>query len=71
MNVTNLLSQYKSSLDIVYSDPQFQSTIKSEYNKILYWPQDFENDVNYQVTDFNDSLGYNTIQDARVVLRNL
>ena len=64
MNVTNLLSQYKSSLDIVYSDPQFQSTIKSEYKKILYWPQDFENNVNYQVTDLNDSLGYNTIQDA-------
>lgn len=63
-NVTDLLSQYKSSLNIVYSDPQFQSAIKSEYKKILYWPQDFEKGVSYQVTDLNDSLGYDTVQDA-------
>jgi parallel beta-helix repeat protein len=64
INVTNLLNRYKSSLNIVYSDPQFQSAIKSEYKKIMYWPQDFENGVNYQIIDLNDSLGYNTIQDA-------
>ena len=64
MNVTSLLSQYKSAIDIVYNDPQLQNAIKSEYKKILYWPQNFENGVNYQVTDLNDGLGYNTIQDA-------
>jgi parallel beta-helix repeat protein len=64
LNVTNLLTQYKSTLDIVYSDPEFQSAIRSDYQKILYWPQDFENDANYQVVDLNNSIGYNTIQDA-------
>ncbi|MGA2386089.1 MAG: NosD domain-containing protein [Candidatus Bathyarchaeia archaeon] len=63
-DVTNLLTQYKSGLNIVYSDPQFQGAIKSEYSKILYWPQDFEKGVSYPVTDLNDSLGYSTIQDA-------
>jgi len=64
VNVKNLLSQCKSGLDIVFSDPKFQGAIKCEYKKIMYWPQDFENGVNYQVIDLNNSLGYHTIQDA-------
>jgi parallel beta-helix repeat protein len=63
-DITNLLNQSGSKLDIVYSDPQFQSAIQSSYSKILYWPQDFEKGVGYPVTDANNSLGYNTIQDA-------
>ncbi len=63
-NVASLLSQYKSGLNIVYGDPQFQSVIQSQYSKILYWPVDFENGATYKVTDLNNSLGYNTIQDA-------
>ena len=63
-NITSLLASKKSGVDIVYSDPQFLNAIKSEYEKILYWPQDFENGVSYQVVDLNNSLGYNTIQNA-------
>jgi parallel beta-helix repeat protein len=63
-DVTSLLSQYKSGLNIVYSDPQFQSVIQSQYSKILYWPQNFEKGATYLVTDLNDSLGYDTIQGA-------
>jgi parallel beta-helix repeat protein len=60
----NLLNQYNSSLDIVYSDPQFHNTIQSTYSKVLHWPQDFETDVSYQIIDANNSLGYDAIQDA-------
>jgi len=63
-DVTNLLKQYNSSIDIVYSDPQFQSSIQSKYSKILFWPKDFETNINYPVTDLNDGLGYNSIQEA-------
>jgi parallel beta-helix repeat protein len=59
-----LLNQYNSSLDIVYSDPQFHNTIQSTYSKVLHWPQDFKTDVSYQIIDANNSLGYDTIQDA-------
>jgi parallel beta-helix repeat protein len=63
-DITNLLNQSGSKLDIVYSDPQFQRAIQSAYSKILYWPQDFAKGVSYAVIDANNSLGYNTIQDA-------
>lgn len=63
-DITNLLSQKGSELDIVYSDPQFQTAVKNAYGKILYWPQDFENGVSYPIMDLNNSLGYNTVQDA-------
>ncbi|HMK95225.1 MAG TPA: NosD domain-containing protein [Candidatus Limnocylindrales bacterium] len=63
-DITSLLNESGSKLDIVYGDPQFQSAIQSSYGKILYWPQDFENGVTYPVIDVNNGLGYNTIQDA-------
>jgi parallel beta-helix repeat protein len=63
-DVTNLINQYKSSIDIVYSDPQFQSSIQSKYSEILYWPKDFETNNNYSVIDLNNGLGYNSIQEA-------
>ena len=41
-DVTNVINQYNSSIDIVYSDPQLQNSIQSRYHTILYWPKDFE-----------------------------
>ena len=63
-DITNLINQYKSSIDIVYSDPEFQSSIQSKYSKILYWPNDVETNINYPVTDLNNGLGYTSIQGA-------
>jgi parallel beta-helix repeat protein len=63
-DISSLLNQSGSKLDIVYGEPQFQSAIQSSYSKILYWPQDFEKGVTYPVIDVNNGLGYNTIQDA-------
>jgi parallel beta-helix repeat protein len=63
-DVTNLIEQKGSKLDIVYSDPQHQAAVKKAYGKTLSWPQDFQNGVTYKVTDLNNSLGYDTIQDA-------
>ncbi len=64
LNVTTLLDKYKSRLNIVYSDPQFQNAIRSDYSKILYWPKNFDNGVSYQIVDSDNGLGYSTIQDA-------
>jgi parallel beta-helix repeat protein len=64
IDVTNLLNKYNSSLDIVYGDPQFHSEIQKAYSKVFYWPQDFETGLSYPVIDVNNSLGYNTIQNA-------
>jgi parallel beta-helix repeat protein len=64
IDVIGLLNKYNSSLDIVYGDPQFRSAIQKAYSKVLYWPQDFETGLSYPVMDVNNSLGYNTIQDA-------
>ena len=63
-DITELLNQHNSSFDIVYIDPQFDNRTQSLYGRILVWPQDFESDVNYSVTDVNNGLGYNTIQEA-------
>ncbi len=63
-DVTNLINQYNSSLNIVYSDPQFQNAIQNNYSKILYWPKDFESNVTYPIVDQNNDLGYNSIQEA-------
>ena len=61
-DVTSLINQYKSSIDIVYSDPQFQSSIQSKYSEILYWPKDFETNINYPIIDLNNGLGYNSFE---------
>ena len=63
-DVTSLINQYNSSIDIVYSDQEFQNSIQSKYSKILAWPKDFETNTNYSVTDLNNGLGYNSIQEA-------
>jgi hypothetical protein len=63
-DVTSLLNQYNSSIDIVYGDPEFQNSIQSKYSKVLYWPKDFETNTNYPVIDLNNGLAYNSIQGA-------
>jgi hypothetical protein len=63
-DVTSLLNQYNSNINIVYSDSKFQGSIYGNYSKVLYWPKDTEINNNYLVIDLNSSLGYNTIQDA-------
>ena len=63
-DVTSLLNQYNSSLDIVYSDQEFQNLIQSRYSKVLYWPKNFEANTDYPVVNLNNGLGYNTIQEA-------
>ncbi|MGE5533762.1 MAG: hypothetical protein ACM3UN_05380, partial [Bacillota bacterium] len=63
-DVTNLINQNNSSIDIAYSDPQFQNSIQTKYCKILCWPRDFETNISYRVTNINNGLGYNNIQDA-------
>jgi len=63
-DVTNLINQYNSSLNIVFSDPQFQNAIQNNYSKILYWPKDFASNVTYPIIDENNDLGYNSIQEA-------
>ena len=63
-DVTKLIWQYNSSIDIVYNDLQFQNTIQSKYRKVLYWPNDFEAMDNYPIIDLNNSLGYRNIQEA-------
>ena len=63
-DVTNLVNQFNSSLDIVYSDPEFKNLIQSKYNKILYWPNDFGTNMNFPITNIDNGLGYNSIQDS-------
>jgi parallel beta-helix repeat protein len=63
-DVTNLFNQYNSSIDIVYSDPEFKNSIQSKYNKILYWPNDFVTNMNFQITNIDNGLGYSSIQDS-------
>jgi hypothetical protein len=35
--VNKLLDQYGSSLDVVYDDPEFNSALKSHYNRLIFW----------------------------------
>jgi parallel beta-helix repeat protein len=63
-DIIDLLDQYNSSFDIVYSNPRFDNKTQSLYGRILVWPQDFELGINYSVTDLNSGLGYDTIQEA-------
>ena len=64
IDITNIIDQYSSSVDIVYNDRQFENQIQNLYSRILVWPKDFESGIKYPVTDLNNGLGYDTIQDA-------
>lgn len=63
-DVTDLINQYDSSIDIVFSDREFQNLIQNKYCKVLYWPRDFEANTSYLIVNDNNMLGYNTIQEA-------
>lgn len=63
-DVTGLLDQYNSSLDIVYGDQEFQNLIQSMYSKVLHWPKNFETNASYPVINVNNGLGYSSIQEA-------
>ena len=38
-DVNNLLDEYSSSLDIVYSDPEFDDTLQQKYEQLFFWNQ--------------------------------
>lgn len=63
-DVTTCISQANSTLDMVYADPEFQSSVQSKYRDVLYWPKDFETDTDYPVVNLNSGFGYDTIQEA-------
>jgi parallel beta-helix repeat protein len=63
-DVTTALYQYNLTLNIVYSDPEFQQAVQRNYGRIINWPADFERGTDYPVTDLANGLGYNTIQKA-------
>ena len=63
-DITNLVNQHNSTLNIVYSDPQFKNATQSGYGKIFHWPSDFQSNVTYPIIDQNNGLGYNSIQEA-------
>jgi parallel beta-helix repeat protein len=62
-DTNNLLSEHGGGLDIVYSDPEFQSTIDKNYKDIIYWTSGATS-ANYSVIDLNRTLGYSSIQKA-------
>lgn len=60
--VNDLLDEYGSRLDIVYSDPEFNDKIEETYDTVLTW--EFEAAESFPVRNLNTSLGYPTIQAA-------
>ena len=62
-DVNSLLDEHGGSLDIVYSDVEFESTISSAYSNIISWTSGATSE-DYQVINLNSTLGYNSIQEA-------
>jgi parallel beta-helix repeat protein len=60
--VNELLDEYGSRLDIVYSDPEFNDKIEETYDTVLRW--EFEAAESFPVRNLNTNLGYPTIQAA-------
>lgn len=60
--VTDLLDEYGSRLDIVYSDAEYADRIEECYSTIVRW--EFEAADSFPVQNLNTSLGYPTIQAA-------
>jgi parallel beta-helix repeat protein len=62
-DVYGLLDEYGSSLDIVYSDPEFNDALADSYSEVLTWTAGPDAD-NYPVVNLNTGMGYSTIQEA-------
>jgi len=62
-DVHDLLDEYGSSLDIVYSDPAFNDAIANNYSNVLTWTTGNYGD-SYPVVNLNNTMGYSTIQEA-------
>jgi parallel beta-helix repeat protein len=60
--VNDLLDEYGSRLDIVYSDAEYIDRIEECYSTIVRW--EFEAADSFPVQNLNTSLGYPTIQAA-------
>ena len=63
-DVTTFVNQHTPKVDIMFNDPEFQGSIQNKYDKVLYWPKDFESNISYPIIDLSNGLGYNTIQEA-------
>jgi len=61
-DVNDLLEEYGSRLDIVYYDPEFNDELKDCYTDVLTWGA--EDSSIFPVQNLNNSLGYQTIQEA-------
>jgi parallel beta-helix repeat protein len=62
-DANNLLSEREGSLDIVYSDTEFQDTISKSYDELIHWTSGATSG-NYSVINLNSTLGYSSIQKA-------
>lgn len=62
-DVYGLLDEYGSSLDIVYSDPEFNDALAKCYSTVLTWTFGSDAD-NYPVVNLDTGIGYSTIQEA-------
>ena len=62
-DVHELIDEYGSNLDIVYSDPEFNDALADSYSEVLTWTPGPDAD-NYPVVNLNTSMGYSTIQEA-------
>jgi len=62
-DVHDLLDEYGSNLDIVYSDPEFNDALADSYSEVLTWTPEPDAD-NYPVVNLNTRMGYSTIQEA-------
>jgi parallel beta-helix repeat protein len=62
-DVSELLDEYGSRLDIVYSDPEFNDVLADIYSEVLTWTAGADADK-YPVVNLNTSMGYSTIQEA-------
>jgi parallel beta-helix repeat protein len=62
-DANSLLSQHGSSLDIVYSDSEFEDVVDKAYPTVIRWSTGATVE-DYPVVNLNKSMGYQTIQEA-------
>jgi parallel beta-helix repeat protein len=62
-DVHGLLDEYGSSLDIVYSDSEFNDSLVEGYSEVLTWTPGKDAN-NYPIVNLDTGMGYSTIQEA-------